>query len=173
MVSVPQLALLINSLRLLSESELLYDWRCTANQFFLATSPLRPTTRIFIFQLHACGYSLDVTSSLTRRLVCRLQLLLGLASAVILRSESRGTNDHVYCLRFQTPPTWRTRFLYLYPQDQGGPVIPPPTFLSLHIEYFIRHGLHRRHYAQQSCCCMCIRCPGSVFTKPLTSNIVG
>jgi hypothetical protein len=28
-----------------SESELLYDWRFTANQFVLASSPLRPTTR--------------------------------------------------------------------------------------------------------------------------------
>jgi hypothetical protein len=26
---------------------------------------------------------------------CRLQLLLGLASAVILRSESRGIHDHI------------------------------------------------------------------------------
>jgi hypothetical protein len=30
-----------------SESELLYDWRFTANLFVLATSPLRPTTSIF------------------------------------------------------------------------------------------------------------------------------
>jgi hypothetical protein len=27
--------------------------------------------------------------------VCRLQLLLGLASAVIIESESRGTHDHI------------------------------------------------------------------------------
>jgi hypothetical protein len=30
-----------------SESELIYDWRFTANQFVLATSPLRLTTSIF------------------------------------------------------------------------------------------------------------------------------
>jgi hypothetical protein len=30
-----------------SKSELLYDWRFTANQFVLASSPLRPTTRFF------------------------------------------------------------------------------------------------------------------------------
>jgi hypothetical protein len=29
------------------------------------------------------------------RIICRLQLLLVLASAVIPRSESRGTHDHV------------------------------------------------------------------------------
>jgi hypothetical protein len=32
-----------------SQSELLYDWRFAANQFVLATSPLRPTTSIFYF----------------------------------------------------------------------------------------------------------------------------
>jgi hypothetical protein len=30
-----------------SKSELLYDWRFTANQFVLASSPLRPTIRYF------------------------------------------------------------------------------------------------------------------------------
>jgi hypothetical protein len=34
--------------------------------------------------------------SLTRRRVCRLQLLLVLASAVILGSEFRGTRDHIF-----------------------------------------------------------------------------
>jgi hypothetical protein len=47
----------------------------------------------FIFQLNTCGYCSYVTSSLARGWVCRLQLLLVLASAVILRSESRGTHD--------------------------------------------------------------------------------
>jgi hypothetical protein len=77
------------------ESELLYDWRFTANQFVLARSPLRPTTRIFIFQLNTCGYSPYITSSLTRGWICRLQLLLVLPSAVILGSESHGTHDHI------------------------------------------------------------------------------
>jgi hypothetical protein len=45
-----------------SESELLYHWRFTADQFVLATSPLRPTTGMFIFQLNTCGYSPYVTS---------------------------------------------------------------------------------------------------------------
>jgi hypothetical protein len=45
--------------------------------------------------LHHCGHSPYVTSSLTRGWVCRLQLLLSLASAVILGTESRGTHDHI------------------------------------------------------------------------------
>jgi hypothetical protein len=61
----------------------------------LVPSHLRPTTTIFIFQLTTCGYSPYVTSSLTRGWVCRLQLLLALASAVILGSKSRGTGDHI------------------------------------------------------------------------------
>jgi hypothetical protein len=78
-----------------SGSELIYDWRFTANKFALATSPLRHMTGIFIFQLNTCGYCPYVTSSLTRGWVHRLQLLLVLASAVILRSGSRGTLDHI------------------------------------------------------------------------------
>jgi hypothetical protein len=35
-----------------TESELLYDWWFTANQFVLATSLLRLTTSNFIFQLN-------------------------------------------------------------------------------------------------------------------------
>jgi hypothetical protein len=78
-----------------SESELLYDWRFTANQFVLATSPLRLTTSNFIFQLNTCCYSPYVTSSLTRGWVCRLQLLLVFANVVVLRYESRGAHGRI------------------------------------------------------------------------------
>jgi hypothetical protein len=77
-----------------SESEVLYDWRFTANQFFLAMSPLRLTGR-FCFHLNTCGHCPYVTFSLTRGRVCRLQLLLVLASAFILRSEFRRTHGHI------------------------------------------------------------------------------
>jgi hypothetical protein len=58
-------------------------------------APSEPTTKIFIVQLNTCGYTPYVTFYLTRGWICRLQLLLVLASAVILESESRGTRDHV------------------------------------------------------------------------------
>jgi hypothetical protein len=61
----------------------------------LATGLLRLTTSNSIFQLNTCAYSPYVTSSLTRGSFCRLQLLLALASTVILRSESRWTHDHI------------------------------------------------------------------------------
>jgi hypothetical protein len=87
-----------------SQSELLYDWWFSANQFVLATSPLRLTTTTSIFQLNTCSYSPHVTSSLTRVWVCRLQLLMLIASAVILRSESRGTHDHIVLFQIRGSP---------------------------------------------------------------------
>jgi hypothetical protein len=87
-----------------SVSELLCDWRFTANQFFLVTSPLRITTSNFIFQLNTCGYRPYVTFSLTKGLVCCLQLLLALASAVILRSESSGIYDHILLPQIRDSP---------------------------------------------------------------------
>jgi hypothetical protein len=109
----------------LSESELLYDWRFTANQIVLATSPLRLTTSNFVFQLNTCCYSPYVTSSLARGWVFRLQLLLALASAVILTI----TFD---CLTFETPPIWRARSLYLYPSGTGW-----PGFTPMHCSLFV------------------------------------
>jgi hypothetical protein len=91
----------------------------------LAIRPLRPTTRIFIFQRNTNIYSPYVTSSLTRGWVCPLQLLLGLASAVILRSQSAGLMTTCYCLRFDTPPIWSPGPRIYIPQEHGGPVIPP------------------------------------------------
>jgi hypothetical protein len=82
---------------------LLYDWRFTANQLVLATSPLRITT-IIIFQLNPCCYSPYVTSSLTKGWVCRLQFLLALASEAILVSESRVTHDHILLSQIRVSP---------------------------------------------------------------------
>jgi hypothetical protein len=110
-------------------SELGYNWRFTANQFVLATSPLRITTSIF-FQLNLCGYSPYLTSSLTRGWICRLQLLLVLASAVILRSESHGTHYHILLSQIRDSPNLegqvpvfispRNRVALLYPQALGS-----------------------------------------------------
>jgi hypothetical protein len=90
--------------RVTSESELLYDWQFTANQFILATTPLRLTTSNFIFELNTCCYSPHVTSSLTRGWICGLQLLLVLASVVILGSESRGTHNHILLSQIRDSP---------------------------------------------------------------------
>jgi hypothetical protein len=58
--------------------------------------------------------------SLTRGRVCRLQLLLALASAVILGSESRGTRDHILLSQIRD-------FLFVASCDSqgyGGGILP-------------------------------------------------
>jgi hypothetical protein len=58
----------------------------------LGAKPLEIHNQYFFFpQQNTCGYSPYITSSLTRGWVCHLQLLLGLASTIIIRSESCGT----------------------------------------------------------------------------------
>jgi hypothetical protein len=101
------------------------------------TSPLRLTTSNFIFQLNTCGYSPYVTSSLMRGWVCRLQLLLVLASAVILRSESHGTHDHILLSQIQDSPNLeiqvpvfispRNRVAWLYPWHWVSSLSTPTT----------------------------------------------
>jgi hypothetical protein len=98
----------------------------TAKHFVLAPSPYRPTTRIFTFQLNICDYSPYVTSSLARGWACRLQLLLGFASAVILSYVSRRTHDNILLSQIRDSPNLegqipvfispRNRVIQLYPQ---------------------------------------------------------
>jgi hypothetical protein len=102
-----------------SESELLYDWWFTANQFVLATTPWASRLVILVSNW---GYSPYVTSSLTRGWVYRLQLLLSLVSAVILTSEFHGTHDHILLPK----PGGPEPRIYIS-QEQGGPVITPGT----------------------------------------------
>jgi hypothetical protein len=63
--------------------------------------------------------------SLRRGRVCRLQLLLVPANAVVLDSESRGTHEHIL-LSILPQPGWPGPLIYI-PQKQGVPVIPPGT----------------------------------------------
>jgi hypothetical protein len=67
-----------------SQPKLLYDWRLTANQFLLASTPLRPTTRGFSFpQLNCYGINPYVTSWLTKRWVCLLWICLAFRQVYI------------------------------------------------------------------------------------------
>jgi hypothetical protein len=99
--------------RLLSESESLCAWWFTANQLVLATSPLTLTISNFFFQMNTCDYSPYVTSSLTRGWVCSLQLLLALASAVILSLSD-----------WRFPQPGGPGAVIYIPQEKSGPVIP-------------------------------------------------
>jgi hypothetical protein len=109
-----------------SESELLYDRRFTANQFVLATSPLRLTTGNFIFQLNTCGYSLtrgclSFTIDAGPRQCSHSQIRVPRDSwPYFAASDSR--------LPQLEGPSPRT----CIPQEQGGPIIPPGTGLLPH-----------------------------------------
>jgi hypothetical protein len=57
--------------------------------------------------------------------VCRSQMLLGLASAVMLVSESRGTQYHILFSQIKdSPEPGGPGSRICIPQEQGGPVIP-------------------------------------------------
>jgi hypothetical protein len=92
----------------------------------LGETPWDSTTSNF-FQLNTCGHSPYELSSLMRGWVYRLQLLLALASTVILRSESRETHDHILLSQIWDPQPGGPGPRIYIPQEQGGPVIPTGT----------------------------------------------
>jgi hypothetical protein len=78
---------------------------------------------VAVRQLRLCRYG---ALSLTRERVCHLQLLLVLASAVILGSESRRTREHIFLSQIRDSPNLegqvpvfispRKRVAQLYPE---------------------------------------------------------
>jgi hypothetical protein len=104
-----------------SELELIYDWRFTANR---SGCQATQDQRLFFLQMNPCVRSPCVTFSLTRGCVCRLQFLLALTSAFTGPSHA-GLMTIFYCLRFETPTTWKAKSPYLYPQGTGWPSYTP------------------------------------------------
>jgi hypothetical protein len=107
-----------------SKSKLSYDRRSVGQSLLASSTHLGLTTR-FILLSDSCGF-VDVGRSLTRERVCRLQLPLILASAVILGSESGGTRDHILLSQIRDSSSLesqvvvfispRNRVAQLYPQ---------------------------------------------------------
>jgi hypothetical protein len=62
---------------------------------------------------------LSLTSSLMKGYVCRLQLLLALASAVILRSESRWIPQRILLSQIRDSLNLEGQVPYLYPPGTG------------------------------------------------------
>jgi hypothetical protein len=101
---------------------------CVTNRRSVGQSVLH-YDQIFISvrQLRVCWCG---AFSLTRERVCRLQLLLDLANAVILGSESRGNRDHILLSQIRDSPNLegqvpvfispRNRVAQLYPQALGS-----------------------------------------------------
>jgi hypothetical protein len=65
-----------------------------------------------------------------RAWVCNLQLLLALASAVILGSESSGIHYHILLPQIRDFPNLDDQAPV--PQEQGGPDILPGTGIPFH-----------------------------------------
>jgi hypothetical protein len=98
-----------------------------------------------------------------------------------------GLMTTFYCLRCETPPTWRARFPYLYPLGTGWPGYVPGTGFPSVASYdshiyrnsdsahgFVikpQHGPHRNNRFQYFLYC-CVRniCYGNAFGAPLPSN---
>jgi hypothetical protein len=111
----------------------------------LGNKPLETHDHKFFFRLNTCYHSPYVTSSLTRGWVCCLQLLLALTKVVILRSASRGTDDHILLSLIRDSPNLedqvpvfispRNRVAQLYPKHLV-PFLSPSMTYRVTVEVF-------------------------------------
>jgi hypothetical protein len=102
-----------------SQSQLLYDWRFTANQFVLATSPLSLTTSIFFSIEHILSDE-------------RMGLSFPTAVGPRQRSHSqvrvkRGSGPNFTVSDSRLPQPGRPGPRIYIPQEEGGPVTTPGT----------------------------------------------
>jgi hypothetical protein len=109
--------------------KLSYDRRSVGQSILVSGSHLEPMTRFFFFSVRQLRVSWHGTPSLTRWWVCNLlaQLLLGLARAVTLGCKSRRFTTIFYCLIWDSSNLEGQISVFIFPQEQGGSVIPPGT----------------------------------------------
>jgi hypothetical protein len=130
--------------------------------------------------------------SLTKERVCRLQLLLVLASAVILGSESRGTCDHILLSQIRDSPNLEGQVhvfisptARLYPQALGSLFVASCTTRRATVEVFepastrVGFSLYSRGSdlaenistaSQRMSYTVAYSLPRDVFTESLPSN---
>jgi hypothetical protein len=90
-----------------------------------------------VTQLRVCWCG---APSLTRERVCRLQLLLVLASAVILGSESRGTRDHILLSQIRDFPNLEGQVpVFISPRNRVAQLYPQ-ALCSLFVASYDSHG---------------------------------
>jgi hypothetical protein len=113
-------------LQLALTSAVILESECRGTHGHILQPKIRDSRRVpEIFQLNNSSHSPYVTSSLTRGLFCRLQLLLILASAFILKSESRRAHDHSLLSQIRDSPNLEASSPYLYPSGRGWPSYNP------------------------------------------------
>jgi hypothetical protein len=119
--------------------------RPTVSRFVLVSSPfLGPKTR-FLLVSNSCGF-VDVGHALRREEECVIYNCCWPSPAQpFLVPSPAGLMTMFYCLRFETPPTWRARSLYFYPPRHRvarlypqalGSLFAPPTTRSAMVEVF-------------------------------------
>jgi hypothetical protein len=91
----------------------------------LGDKPFETQASNFNFQLNTCGYSSYVTSSLHEDGSVVYNCCWSSPAHSFSGPSPAGLMTTFYSLRFETHPTWIARSPYLYPQEQGGPVISP------------------------------------------------
>jgi hypothetical protein len=113
-------------------------------------APSGPQDQIYVTfkQLRVCWCGVP---SLTGGRVCRLQMLLAVASAVILESEFHGTHDNILRSQIRDSPNLEGQVpVFISPRD-GVTQLHPQTLGSLFVPYYesrgysggIRARLHR------------------------------
>jgi hypothetical protein len=126
-----------------SRSHITTDGQSVSKSWCRAPSAAYDQIFVTVWQLRSCWCG---ALSLTRGRVCRLQLLLVLASAVILGSEPLGTRDHILLSQIWDFPF---RSLLRLAGSRWRYSTPPPygSDLVASILFFItpRHGPRREH----------------------------
>jgi hypothetical protein len=120
-------------------------FRTVSQSVRLGVKPLETQGNYFLFQLNTCCFNPYVTTSLTRGWICRLQLLMALASAFIRESESQGAHDHIFLYHTRDSPNLEGQFPVFISPGTGWPgysprhwvpFLSPPTTRSATVQIF-------------------------------------
>jgi hypothetical protein len=117
--------------------KLCYDRRSIGQSVLMSSTHLGPKNRILLLS-DSFGFVLMWGALSDERTGVSFQLLLALASAVILGSKSRGPMSIFYCLRFETRPIWRARSPHLYPPGSGWPSYTPRHWVPFLLPIILR-----------------------------------
>jgi hypothetical protein len=101
------------------KSELLYDWRFSANHFILASSPLRPTSSIFFFKLSLAVVVLMLHPLWWEEGFVVYHCCWSSPAQSFSGQSPAGLMTIFYNLKLETPPNWRVRSPYIYPPGTG------------------------------------------------------
>jgi hypothetical protein len=147
------------------------DWRSVSKSW--CRVPSRDHDHIFttVWQLRSCFWR---ASSLTRGRVCLLYMLLALASAVFLGSESLGTRNHT--LLSQIWDFHFRRLLRLAGSRWRYSTPPPHGFELVNLIVFLSTCVQDNSLARTTSktpflyCCVRVRVCGNIFTEPFLRN---